>query len=109
LLQKRPQSIVIKQNNGTGSAPSGQQVNNWWQSITAERFQGDHRLPRSLYWPIKSSITTTHHMFDLPPTHKTRRLVQCFVTSKIKFQNMEDSLKSKPDKRSASSFVWYWD
>jgi hypothetical protein len=28
LLQKRPQSIVIKQNNGTGSAPSGQQVNN---------------------------------------------------------------------------------
>jgi hypothetical protein len=46
-------------------------------------------------------ITDGTDMFDFPFNTKLRRLVISFLDNiniKIKFQNMEDSLKSQPDK-----------
>jgi hypothetical protein len=58
-------------------------------------------------------ITDGTDMFDFPFNTKTKKIsvISFFtiLTSKIKFQNMEDSLKSQPDKEGKVSKLSLFD
>jgi hypothetical protein len=72
-------------------------------SILADEFMGKQVV----------IITDGTDMFDFPFNTKTKKIsvISFFtiLTSKIKFQNMEDSLKSQPDKEGKVSKLSLFD